>query len=62
MKSGGKLSLLKKTLMEQGLRGYGISRVGLAGERIYLSLEELVQEEGYFTLVVAKKEKTGESG
>ncbi len=54
MKSGKRLADLKQTLSETEKEIYCIENCGMENERVYFGLEELPDEAGYYTLVIAR--------
>lgn|GEM_PF-73927 len=54
MKSGRAFGKVKKALEESGRRAVMAENVGMPGERLYRSLQEMPEQAGYFTLLIAK--------
>ena len=59
MKSGWRLKDVKAYLGEQGRAVWMGVNVGMPGETLYRSLEEIPDETGYFTLIIAKEAPDG---
>lgn len=58
MKSGKKLKQLKESLREQeGLKVYTISNCGLPNEKVGMGIDEIAEDSGYLTLVIAMQDK-----
>lgn len=61
MKSGSKLSELKKFLAEESkehaLTIYSVSNCGLENEQVSVGLEQMDTDSGYLTVVIVKEEK-----
>ena len=59
MKSGWRLKDVKAYLGEQGRAVWMGVNVGMPGETLYRSLEEIPDETGYFALIIAKEAPDG---
>ena len=57
MKSGTRLKEVKARLAASGRKIMAVENCGMADERIYRSEEELPEEAGYFTLIIAKESR-----
>ena len=57
MKAGKSLPALRDKLRERGLDGEMVANCGMAGERVYRSLEELEEGEGYFSVVLVRERR-----
>ncbi|MBO7683071.1 MAG: precorrin-2 C(20)-methyltransferase [Clostridia bacterium] len=55
MKPGKKVPLLKRLIAEGGYDGYAVMRCGMEGEQVFYDLEDLPDDVGYMTLIIAKK-------
>ena len=55
MKSGGRMAKVKELLRRSGREAAAVENCGLEGERVYRNLEEIPDDAGYFTLIVAKE-------
>ncbi len=56
MKAGGKLPAVKENLKERPAKVYGIENCGMEEEHVYYGADELPEDAGYYTLVIAKDE------
>ena len=57
MKAGKLLPEVKNQLVGASREVYGASNLGREGERLYRSLNEIPEDAGYFTVVIAKEKK-----
>lgn len=57
MKAGGKLPAVKENLKEHPEKVYAVENCGMADEHVYYGADELPENAGYYTLVIAKNEK-----
>ena len=57
MKAGKSLPALRDKLRERSLDGEMVANCGMTGERVYHSLEELEEGEGYFSVVLVKEHR-----
>lgn len=57
MKSGRKLGKVRKQLIESGRDAVMVENCGLENEKIYRGAEEIPEESGYFSLIIAKEKK-----
>lgn len=55
MKAGSQMTRLREDLIRQGCRVQAVERCGMEGERIYRSAEEIPEEMGYYSIVIAKE-------
>ena len=55
MKSGSRMAETKKMLADSGRRVRMVENCGMPDERIYQNLEEIPDDAGYFSLIVAKE-------
>ena len=55
MKSGSHMNAVKENLMASGRKVGMVENCGMPGEKIYRSLEEIPDDAGYFSLIVAKE-------
>lgn len=55
MKSGKKMDLVKEMLRESGREVVMVENCGMDGERIYRSVEEIPDDPGYYSLIIAKE-------
>lgn len=53
MKSAGSMKEVKKLLLEKGFTGSAVENCGMDNEKVYLCLEEIPENAGYLTLVIA---------
>lgn len=54
MKTGSKLSDVKKMLQERGMAGVMVENCGFMDEHIYLDTDEMPEQAGYYTIVFVK--------
>ena len=54
MKVGRHLTQTKQRISDCGRTAYLIENCGLPGERLYLSLQEMPEKTGYFSLMIVK--------
>ena len=57
MKSGSRMSGVKELLIKSGRDVQAVENCGMDGEKIYRSAEEIPDDAGYFTLIVAKEKR-----
>ena len=55
MKSASRMKEVKDALARSGRSVQGVENCGMESEKIYRSAEEIPEEAGYFTLVIAKE-------
>lgn len=55
MKTGRAMAQVKRTLSERRVSVQSVENCGLAGERVFRSLDEIDTEAGYFSIVVVKE-------
>ncbi len=55
MKSAGQMQKVKAELKESGRRVYAAENCGMANERLYHCVDEIPDDAGYFTLMIAKE-------
>ncbi|MCR5665289.1 MAG: precorrin-2 C(20)-methyltransferase [Eubacterium sp.] len=58
MKSGSKIQDVKKELIDSAHEVVMVEKCGLKDEKIYQSAEEIDDDAGYFSLIIAKEKKT----
>ena len=58
MKPGKDLREIKRSVSEAGRTAVMIEKCGLPGEKFYGSLEEIPEDPGYFTLIIAKEKQS----
>lgn len=56
MKSGRKMDQVKQLLQESGREVCMVENCGMANERVYRSLEEIPEDAGYYSLIIAREE------
>ena len=54
MKAGSKIGLVKESLIKSGKDVYMVENCGMDTEKIYRSAEEIPEDAGYFSLIIAK--------
>ena len=59
MKSGTKMEQVKQKLQETGRRVMMVENCGMPDEKRYLSLEDIPDQSGYFSLIIAKEDAPG---
>lgn len=59
MKSGRKMSQVKEILAKSGKDVVMVENCGMEHERIYRSVEEIPDDAGYYSLIIAKEPKGG---
>ena len=59
MKSGKKMNQVKVILKESGRNVQMVENCGMPNERIYRSVEEIPDDAGYYSLIIAKERKPG---
>lgn len=57
MKAASKMPEVKKVICSQGLSAQMVENCGMAGEKVYESVQEIPDEAGYYSLVVVKDRK-----
>ena len=57
MKSGKHISKVKDMIRHSGRDIYSIENCGMADEKIYGNVDEIPDNAGYFTLIVAKERR-----
>ena len=57
MKSAGKINELRQKLMESGKNVYAVENCGMKNQSIYFGAENLPDDAGYFTLIIAKQKQ-----
>ena len=57
MKSGKKMAQVKAVLKEEGQQAKMVMNCGLDGEKIYKCTEEIPEDAGYFSIVIAKEKE-----
>ncbi len=57
MKSAGKMKDVKEMLKNSGREILAAEKCGMPGEKIYKSVEEIPDDAGYYTLIIAKEKK-----
>ena len=59
MKSGKKMSRVKKALLEKGCEAYMVENCGMENEKVYRSAEEIDENAGYYSLLIVKEANHG---
>ena len=59
MKAGSHLGQIRRQLRESGEEAQLVENCGMAGEKIYTSVEEMPDKAGYFSLLIVKDEAEG---
>lgn len=59
MKSGKKMTDVKKTLLDMGCEAYMVENCGMEGEKIYRSVDEINENAGYYSLLIVKEAHHG---
>lgn len=59
MKAGRKMADVKQILMEKGLDAEMVENCGMENEKVYLSVEEIPERAGYYSLLIVKEKSTG---
>lgn len=54
MKSGKKMSQIKQLLCESGKKVVMVENCGMASEKIYRNIEDIPDDAGYYSLIIAK--------
>ena len=57
MKSASKMKDVKEMLKRSGREILAVEKCGMPGEKIYRSVEEIPDDAGYYTLIIAKEKK-----
>ena len=57
MKSGRKMGQVKKWLLEKGRKAVMVENCGMDNQKIYRSTEEIPEDAGYYSLIIAKEEE-----
>ena len=57
MKTGKKMAQVKAVLKEEGQQAKMVMNCGLDGEKIYKCTEEIPEDAGYFSIVIAKEKE-----
>ena len=57
MKSGGKMQQVKEILKSSGRDVVMVENCGMANEHIYRSTDEIPDDAGYYSLIIAKELK-----
>ncbi len=55
MKSGSQMAEVKKILRESGKTVYDVENCGMPNEKIYRGVDEIPDDAGYFSLIIAKE-------
>ncbi len=55
MKSGKKMARVKELLKQSGREVIMVENCGMEQERIYRSVEEIPDDAGYYSLIIAKE-------
>jgi precorrin-2/cobalt-factor-2 C20-methyltransferase len=53
MKSADRIPEVKELLQESGRQVMAVENCGMAGEAVYCSADEIPEDAGYFTIVIA---------
>lgn len=59
MKTAGHMKEAKERLKESGMRAYAVENCGMESEKVYGSIDEIPDDAGYFTVVIAGKPSAG---
>lgn len=59
MKSGRKIGKVKELLAQTGKQVFMVENCGMENEHVYCKIEELPEEAGYYSLIIAKEQNTG---
>lgn len=54
MKAGSKMGQVRKALVESGMEVNMVENCGMPGERVFRCAEDIPEEAGYFSLIIAK--------
>ncbi|MCD8074894.1 MAG: precorrin-2 C(20)-methyltransferase [Lachnospiraceae bacterium] len=57
MKSGKKMGQVKEKLQKSGREVLMVENCGMPGEKVYRSVEEIPDDAGYYSLIIAKEHK-----
>jgi precorrin-2/cobalt-factor-2 C20-methyltransferase len=57
MKSGKKMGTVRQKLVESGRDVVMVENCGMENERVYMNIDEVPEESGYFSLIIAKEKK-----
>ncbi len=57
MKSGSRMEQVKQLLAQSGRQVTMVENCGMPGEKIYRSVEEIPDDAGYYSLIIAKERK-----
>lgn len=57
MKAGSKMGQVRKALLESGMEVNMVENCGMLGERVFRSAEEIPEDAGYFSLIIAKDKR-----
>lgn len=57
MKTGKKMAQVKAVLKEEGQQAKMVMNCGMDGEKIYKCTEEIPEDAGYFSIVIAKEKE-----
>ena len=55
MKAGKKMAMVKEELQKRNERAVMIENCGMENEKIYRSVEEIPEDAGYYSLIIAKE-------
>jgi len=61
MKSGRQIKKVKETLLARGMESVMAENCGMRGERLVFSTEEIPEDAGYYSLIIVKDRKEGNS-
>ena len=59
MKAGKKMPAVKQFLKEKNCRAVMVENCGMENEHVYRKIEELPEEAGYYSLIIAKEQNAG---
>lgn len=59
MKSGRKIGKVKELLAQTGKQVFMVENCGMENEHVYRKIEELPEEAGYYSLIIAKEQNAG---
>jgi precorrin-2/cobalt-factor-2 C20-methyltransferase len=57
MKSGKKMGAVRQKLVESGRDVVMVENCGMENERVYRGIDEVPEDSGYFSLIIAKEKK-----
>ena len=54
MKAGSKMGQVRKALVDSGMEVCMVENCGMPGERVFRRAEDIPEDAGYFSLIIAK--------